>query len=316
MTENFASMLVLLEIAIGLALVYALGALVCTGMQEGIAQALRLRWKNLYKALDNLLEEKDLKLLLSHPLMKDVWDSSNRPTILPTPVVARALIHAFEKPEDVPSSDAEALLATIPVSVKRQIVPFLDPQDKTLKGLYCAAETWFDTSMKSASDRYAKFAHGISIGVAICLAIALNIDSLQIGATLAREPALRAAMTEVAKNTVSQYQKAPDTICTENSTDANARLQLCVESLMGKTGNDLIGWDQAAWHRIWPEKSRCPSFLGFLGAFAGWLVSGFAMSLGARFWFQQLSNLMSMRAGLASAIATATGAAPPKPDPD
>ncbi len=52
-------MLVAREIAICPASVYALGASVCSAIQEAIAQWLQLRWKNLEPALDDRLERQD-----------------------------------------------------------------------------------------------------------------------------------------------------------------------------------------------------------------------------------------------------------------
>ena len=290
-------MLMFIEIATCLALVYALGALVCSVIHEAVAQMFHLRWKSLNAALNNMLEKSDYDKLMAHPLIKDLWDASRRPTAIPSAVAARAIVHAFEdggeggNAEKGPIEDVNALLNTIPGALQRQIVPFLDSKAAEVGDLYRAAQNWFDTSMTAASDWYGRQAHWLSILVAVLFAIAFNIDTISIGTTLAREPVQRAALTQMAKDTLAQYKADPNAICPGQGSDAAPQeLAACLDSLK-VAGGDLIGWSDASWKRFQSSK--------FLLVLLGWLASGLAMSLGARFWFDALSHLISVRAGLA-----------------
>lgn len=285
-------MMMMLEIAICLALIYALGALVCTVIHETIAQVLRLRWKNLHRALTDMLETEDYGKLMSYPLIKDLWDETRKPTAIPSVIVARSIVHAFEPRQQDPSTDAMVLLKSIPPALQQQIVPFIEGELKDLHQLYTAAQTWFDTSMTAASEWYGRQAHAISIVVGIVFAIALNVDTISIGMRLAEDPLLRAATVQVAQQTLKQYQDDPTKVCPDASagTTPQERLASCIQSLTSIDG-DLVGWNDSVRKRIVSRDS-------WLTIFVGWLVSGLAMSLGARFWFDALSKLISMRAGL------------------
>jgi hypothetical protein len=279
--------LIALEIAICLASIYALGALVCSAIQESLAQFFELRSKNLKTALGNLLQNEDLGKVLSHPLVRDMWDGNQKPTVLPSPIFARALIHAFEAPGAIPSQDASALLATIPISVKRQLVPFLDADAKTATELYAAAQRWFDTSMAAASDRYSRMATAWGLAVAIGFAVALNIDTVGVASKLAQQPSRRMALVTVAQQVDDQYKRDPASVCQPSG--SGSKVTDCLDALTDASG-DLIGWNRQAVATV-----ASPALLMMI---AGWMTSGFAMSLGAKFWFDALARLLSIRSGL------------------
>lgn len=306
-------MTIAIEIALCLALIYALGSMVCSVINEWIAQIFRLRWNNLQQALVDIVGSDSLTTVMNHPLLKNVWDAKRHPTAIPTAVFARALVHAFvpeggqgtttavapgQSPTAVTSStptvctDAKQLIASLPPELQRQIVPFLDGTEQTVESLYKATESWFDQSMSSASDWYARQSHWLSIAVAVLFAIACNIDSIAIGSALAHEPQQRAALVEVAEKTVAQYQTNPSSVCPDQASepDRQRALQKCLASLQ-VAGADFVGWNAGAWQRV-------HEFSALALAFLGWLVSGLAMSLGSRFWFGVLSRVVSVRAGL------------------
>jgi len=294
-------MIVAIEVAACLALIYALGALVCSVAHEWIAQIFRLRWKNLQRALVDLLGSDDLSKVMSHPLLQHVWDSSRHPTAIPTAVFARALVNAFAPVGDTSKgtqasvavcTDAQQLLQTLPIGLQRQIVPFIAGTKAEIDDLYRAAETWFDQSMSAASDWYARQSHWLSILIAVVFAVACNIDSIAIGTALQQEPEQRAALMLIAEKTVDQYKNDPNSICPAQAslTDRQSAVAGCFATLHAAGGN-LIGWNAAVWQRV-------QSFSSLALAALGWLVSGMAMSLGAHFWFDALSRIITVRAGL------------------
>ena len=59
-----------LEIVIGLAFVYFLLSLVCSGIRESVASLLRLRAKTLEEALVNMLDKGFVNMIYQHPLVK------------------------------------------------------------------------------------------------------------------------------------------------------------------------------------------------------------------------------------------------------
>ena len=308
-------MLEFVQIGICLAVIYALGGLACSVLHELIAQMFGLRAKNFEAAMKGMLEDNYARVM-QHPLIHCLWDASHRrPTAIPGEVVAKAVIHAFEPADKPPITGLAALQATLPASLQRQIVPFIDDATGDARELEKAARAWFDASMTSAEDWYAQNAHWLSVVVAVVFAVAFNIDTLHIASTLAKDSAQRSAVAqlavqfkdgrvvactsqEVAKPTAaSPSNDGPASTVTADSavvtaSDDARRLAACTAALQ-KVGGNLIGWQAA----------DVDAFMkgGWPMALLGWLASGLAMSLGARFWFDTLSNLVSMRAGLAPA---------------
>ena len=179
---------------------------------------------------------------------------------------------------------------SLPTSVQRQIVPFIDSEVTSVDQLYDAAQRWFDTSMAAASDWYSQQASWISILVAIVFAVALNIDTIGIASKLAQQPTRRAALVNMAQQIGEQYKKDPTSICPSPIANTSGNgVTNCLDTFTD-TGSDLIGWNERV--------ATTVANWGWITLLVGWIVSGFAMSLGARFWFDALSRLLSIRAGL------------------
>ena len=90
----------ILEVAIGLTLLYLLLSLVCTIANEWIAQLLSLRARNLEMGIQRLLEDPDRSglagRLYGHPLLMSVCRIGQKPSYLPGSIFARALVDVLE----------------------------------------------------------------------------------------------------------------------------------------------------------------------------------------------------------------------------
>lgn len=278
----------LLEIAIGLVLVYLLLSLICTTLTEFIARAYAMRSKNLEDGLRNLLEdETKLTELYNHPLIaklaqKDkghaLENRSGKPSYIPTRNFALALLDivAPRGNDDAPKSFAEIRTAVtgLPDSLKKPLLTFLDNANGDISEARENIETWFDDNMERVSGWYRRKAQIVTLVLAAVVSILFNVDSIALANSFSQDATLRAAVVAAAEQRVNAQTSVPD----ESLEVAELQAEMAALKLP-------IGWSTP------PE-----GFTGWLSLIGGLAITTLAVSLGAPFWFDILSKIMNVRA--------------------
>jgi hypothetical protein len=145
--------------------------------------------------------------------------------------------------------------------------------DKVQKNL----ETWYDSAMDRISGQYKRLTQWILFAIALSVAVGLNINSLTLADYLYRNDGARAA-------TVAHAQvAATNTAYVQNTYDA-AKNDLAELHLP-------IGWS-GHWRLVNPKKD---GLWAVVSPLIGWLLTAFAASLGAPFWFDMLNKIMVIR---------------------
>jgi hypothetical protein len=135
-------------------------------------------------------------------------------------------------------------------------------------------ERWFTESMGRLSGRYTRYAHTIVMIFSIIITIGVNVDTLLLARTFTLNP----AHTQAAVSMASQLS--------QQSSDPKAMFQKLGPSFQKL--NLPLGYPDADWPPTsWP--------LYLIGKAVGWLLTICALSLGAPFWFDVLSNVMNIR---------------------
>ena len=131
-------------------------------------------------------------------------------------------------------------------------------------------EVWFNNGMERVGGWYKRKSQIIQLSLAFVLAGILNIDSVHMARTLfAVNSPLRESLVQSAKD----FSKSGGTAKPlKEVTDALGSLAL------------PIGWSD------FELGKRGPTFL------LGWLITAFAVSLGAPFWFDLLNKFINVRA--------------------
>jgi hypothetical protein len=146
-------------------------------------------------------------------------------------------------------------------------------------------ENSFDSSMERASGVYKRNAKGVAILIGITLAITANADTFHIINRLSKDSLLREIIINKAVQVVPQGANSSDI----NTIDPNEILKE-VELPIGWTNANLQQQINGTKYRI----NGLPVF-SVLSMIAGWLVSGFAIAMGAPFWFDLLGKVMNVR---------------------
>ncbi|MBC7912137.1 MAG: hypothetical protein H7Y30_16640 [Pyrinomonadaceae bacterium] len=151
-------------------------------------------------------------------------------------------------------------------------------------GLERNVEVWFNDSMDRCGGWYKRWTQKVLLVISIILVIGTNADTIMLVKRFSRDNALRASVVSAAERAVQNTAGNP----AENE-QAREKLLQDAESIQLPLGwvsnpNDPFKTDQI------PK-----SFLGWLLKILGLIISIFAVSLGAPFWFDMLSKFINLR---------------------
>jgi hypothetical protein len=146
-------------------------------------------------------------------------------------------------------------------------------------------ETWYNRGMERATGVYRRNAKAVALMIGIATAISINADSFHIASRLAADPVLRDSITQVADQLVSESSGDLSQDLTQVQ-DAVDKALAEIPFPIGYT--DVVMQQQQQAEEEWPVPVIQRRFLG-------WLVSGFAISMGSTFWFNVLKNIVNIR---------------------
>ena len=316
--------------AIGLGVTYLFLAVVVSALVEAISGLLSLRAKKLCQFLSRILEG-GLGNTLNHPLIKTLGNASGRgndlPSYIPTHLFSRAFLSTVGELEakGVALEDAyQQALAALPPAAQQQVKGIVGSSIGSLDRAEKRVAEWFDASMDRLSGDYRRYVQWVTRGLAVVLVLAVNANSMTMGETFWRDPAVRDAASQLAKKALEtcQVQELPaptpssadaagsagspdatgsaDAPGSAGSLDAPPQLvmvatvdgqQLDCSEFLKLTAERLplpLGWTSAAWC------AALASPLSFLKALFGMLLTMIAVSFGAPFWFDILRKVAPM----------------------
>jgi hypothetical protein len=161
---------------------------------------------------------------------------------------------------------------------------------------------WYTATMDRVSGWYKQDTQWRLVVVGLLVAIALNIDSIAIAKTLLHSSSVRTALADAA--TLAAPGLAPD--AQEPSTSLSSTLKglLAQVNVLGSL-NVPVGYgclsDEKVSKGIRTVVGGCwlslqaESWLSLLLRVAGWLITAYAVSFGAQFWFETLNRFINIR---------------------
>jgi hypothetical protein len=298
----------MLEIAVGLVLVYWLFSLVCSTIVELIAGSREWRGQALEATLKSLVGKLGTDLL-AHPLVAKVDDEGGRKaSYLSSESFTRALLAVVQAKAEAapdakpvgsgPSKPAElrALVAKIgDTELQRLLLSLIDDAEADLAGVRLRIAHWFDAAMDRVTGSYRRKTQRWTFGIAFAVSLLANVDTLAITGALRADPETRAKVTIAAEAVIQRQQAAP---AAPPAADATKPLEDAIAEMKGL---DLpVGWTKA-------QIASLGSFAGllhFVGQvfsadglrkLLGLLLTTVALTLGAPFWFDLLNRLVNAR---------------------
>jgi hypothetical protein len=323
-----------LDLLIGLVTIYLTLGLACTVLVEAIAGMSKLRAKNLETALKEFLDGEIsdstdfVKAFYAHPLVQSLSvGTKGLPAYIP-PATVSQVVHSLLTANNTGVSLKDAI-AKLPKTDKdnriKGLLNALQLQaDNDIAAFRKAVETHFDSVMDRATGWVKKHQTVIALIVSFLLVFIGNVDTFALAKSLSSNPELTAKLITIAEQQLRQAaekpaetQKSAAQPVTQNGPKSepsgqgsvgtgNSPAVPSLEPVAGKLTEAekalaearlavQAGGLQFGWKEGWPTDTVSAFTLKLLGL----LISAFAVSLGAPFWFDVLQRFMKIRvAGL------------------
>lgn len=311
----------ILEIAIGLIFIFLLLSLLATAINEFIMRFLYSRGKNLKRAIARMLEDsdKDEKLIndfYKHPLIEKFTNPSkwnyllklNKPSYLTSNSFSKVLLEVLgEKNEmnvDVQSikEKINELFPQEDSSTRQLLLNYIDDANGNLEKLKANLENWYELMMERATGWYKRRVQLVLLIIGFSISIIFNADTIQMAKNLSSDPEARANMVKMAENYYASMNEIKETDSTKSQETLSVSFGSMSDSLLNNEIKQLIqqdipnassimgmGWDFPEESKVWYFITSIPTHI------LGWLITTFAIALGAPFWFDMLGKVTNIR---------------------
>ncbi|MEP6613169.1 MAG: hypothetical protein ABJA76_14815 [Mucilaginibacter sp.] len=305
----------ILEIAIGIIFVYILVSTICTAVREGIESRCKTRAAYLEQGIRQLLHDLDgnglAAALYQHPLVNGLFNGTytagtektdpkllskggDLPSYIPAKNFAMALMDIATNGAPTNASNAMAgapvinlqtmrnnIAAMNNLPVQRILLNAIDNAQGDLNKAQKNIEDWFNSGMDRVSGWYKRSTQWIIFWIALSVTVLLNVNTISIVKYLSQNDTARQLVVERAS------------VISKDTTFKNKDYKSAKTEL-----SDLklpIGWDNGPASVEINPKAPSGVWNTFLGPLLGLLLTAFAATLGAPFWFDLLNKVMIIR---------------------
>ena len=318
----------IIDVAIGLILMFLLLSLVCSSMKEALETVMKYRSRDLERGLREMFGESQSKDMVAqfyeHPLINGLFQgdynakkTGNLPSYIPTETFSLAVIDllwphssrtqslqrseisrsAGSEPAATPwnpAGDFRAAVLDLPPEsdFRGALLPLIDSAGGDIDQVRKNIERWYDNVMDRVSGWYKRRTQIIIAGLGLLIAVSMNVDTLAIVRYLNTNQTTRAVL-------VGQSQAYADA----GSLPQRPSGTELIDTLgwIKRQGGIPIGWalqmepgqSREEFNRDWRRPPAPPGDWAY--KVAGLLFTMFAISLGAPFWFDVLNRIMVVR---------------------
>ncbi|WP_143162086.1 hypothetical protein [Phormidesmis priestleyi] len=314
----------LLDIAIGLTLIYTFLSLLTSELTEFMTTVLRWRAHHLQQGIMTLLGEsialrrnpEEFKNTITgrlyySSLIASITQRSRRyrqsvgPSYIPSKVFADALLEVLQalpevertEPQLLQSADqtigeldwlmskvenADQLPSRLKDNLKRlanQTQTQTETTEQQMERFRHEVALWYEHSMDRLSGTYRRNVKAFTILIGSILAVLINADSLYMLRRISENTATRSVIIQNAIQIQGCQEDLSSSQCMDKMAD-----------LLDST-TIPIGWHPVNFQQQFPQFN----LVYLLKAAIGWLLTGIAISMGSRFWFQILDQLVHVR---------------------
>ena len=307
----------ILDVAIGLALIFLMLSLIASGVREAVEAIVKSRAVELERGIRSLLDDRDgtgmARALYQHPLVYSLYPGTYEPAakrfrgrMLPDYIPARNFavalldmatrgpnvgVYAAQQTSPVLTIPAlRASVQRIPSTfVQRALLSAIDSAHGDIARVQTNVEAWYDSAMDRVSGQYKRRTQFWLFVIGLGTTLALNVNTITIADYLAHNEAARAALVrraqEIRRDTL--YQR----LVADSATIDRATTRAVYEDLQSL--KLPIGWDRQL--PMPPNSTGGDVALFAIRHVVGLLLTAFAIMLGAPFWFDLLNKFMVIR---------------------
>jgi hypothetical protein len=313
----------ILEVAVGLFFVYLILSLVSSAVREWIESMTKSRATDLARGVALLLQNPKLtEAVYNHPLVGGLYEGeyqppeqgfrlfpgrSKLPSYIPAGNFALALMDIVVRGTDYSDRDSAGpdtpflSLASVRDSVgsipdpwvRRAILTAVDRAEGDFTRAQANLEAWYNSAMDRVSGTYKRRTQLYLLMIGLGMTIVMNVNTLAVAEHLYRNDTAREVIVARAESATAEPGGAQG---------AGPLAGASVEQLTAELDSlDLpIGW-KVGWPGVAPRHPDATSREAIywweraLSPLLGWLLTAFAVSLGAPFWFDMLNKFMVVR---------------------
>ncbi len=319
-----------LDLFTSLAFIFLLLSVIVSGVNEIIVYVLQKRGNFLKKVLREIFDDSKLnknfsEIFFEHPLIDRLKKTQNSlPSYISSESFAVAMIDVigkeYERQHILFKQDPHSLLITVDDKPKEtdllarfskgvelmkhsDLKVFLrtfSERSKNYDELKANLEKWYNDYMDRVSGWYKNEMQMKMFWLGLVIAIFMNVDAIKLTTELYRNQSLR---TQVADAADAYVQQNKDSLRSEN--DLKKIVQNIDTAYNQLKVYDLpIGWSspqvyihttKKQFNNKSPAHSWWPFIKEIIYKILGWLVTAFAVSFGAPFWFDLLNKLVDLR---------------------
>jgi rubrerythrin len=291
----------MLQVVMGIVFVLLLLSLLATTVMELLASLLKLRGRNLEKALRNMLSEVDtgdeiFEKFKSNALFRQLsykFSKETRPSYLSDDSFQSILFDVILNGEQINLDNLKTKIEELPNEDLKKVLRQLlnDAQVKAedkLEAFRKEVKTWYNDIMDRASGWYKRNTQKLLIVIGLAIALIFNADTLAIYERLESDPAALQQVVTLAEDFVSRNDvrtlERVDPEFQENYNQLKTLVHNQLESVKSPLG---LGWKNVDMNLTTPYD--------WATKILGWIVTALAISLGAPFWFDLLRKIVNLR---------------------
>ena len=273
------------DVALGLVLLYSALSLVASAAKEWISTVFRLRARNLQVGIRMLIGQFYAARFYKHPLIRNLSKPDGLPSYVDPNTFSVVLIDLLAENENggrsVSMGDAATELAgliTNDYSMATMLEAMTVSKARTVADLQAELAAWFDEGMRRVAGWYRRRAQYIILAVAAVVTVLTNASTVHVVRDIWQDDALRYAVAQETALIAASAASSPDALQIPSAV---------LDSFpMGWDGEDPFGLDDQV--PTW-------TVMTWFAHLMGWLFTTAAVSLGAPFWFDLLSKVASLR---------------------
>ncbi|MFL5728795.1 MAG: hypothetical protein ACJ75J_04835 [Cytophagaceae bacterium] len=283
------------DIAIGLLLVYLILSLIATSINEAFMSAFSFRGSQLHSAIKIMLNDPDSAGLAEkfylHPIIRKLSEEgrTNRPSYISRDHYSKVLMDILSSDPAKPYSfsDIQSNIAKLSEGETKDLLLTLvkDAMGDEMK-LKSRFEEWYTEMMDRTTGWYKRRVHYYLFLIGLLLSISFNADTIFIARKLSEDPTARQNVLKLAM----EYKANLKDIHSDSAAALNDQIKGLMEAEVSKVNIILgIGWDKNIFHHF------ITSGWAIVLNVMGWILTAFAISLGAPFWFDMLNKIINIR---------------------
>lgn len=254
--------------------------------------------------LDKLGPDSLSAAVMSHPLIQGMAQQGRMPSYIPSTIFARAFVSTLTDKYGK-AQTATMLLAQIGnTGLSRTLLAIMGEGENDVAALENAVRIWYETVMDRITGWYKRRSQLVLFCVGLFYAGAMNIDAIELSKRLWGDEQAAAELAQQGADGVASGRVKPPAPGLALTTGPAGIIPAAAATPLEQAAAAKKDWQMVEKLPIgWPSSrfndSAGKGALAFMGALAfallGWIVTAFASSLGAPFWFDGIGWLLALR---------------------